>query len=154
MGGFLLYRESITISKENQFPSPSQGIGGGPTNIEDIPMMPPAQMFLTSHEGWVVSYLTGHNINICDHKGFPSPLEVWVVSYIDKLVKQGYVSAFPSPLEVWVGSYIDKNWIEGKEIHGFRPVSRYSWVPTKSRRTQKCLNNCFRPLARLGWFPT
>ena len=130
MGGFLLYRESITISKENQFPSPSQGIGGGPTNIEDIPMMPPAPMFLTSHEGWVVSYLTGHNINICDHKGFPSPLEVWV------------------------GSYIDKNWIEGKEIHGFRPVSRYSWVPTKSRRTQKCLNNCFRPLARLGWFPT
>ena len=117
-------------------------------------MMPPAQMFLTSHEGWVVSYLTGHNINICDHKGFPSPLEVWVVSYIDKLVKQGYVSAFPSPLEVWVGSYIDKNWIEGKEIHGFRPVSRYGWVPTKSRRTQKCLNNCFRPLARLGWFPT
>ena len=81
MGGFLLYRESITISKENQFPSPSQGIGGGPTNIEDIPMMPPAQMFLTSHEGWVGSYLTGHNINICDHKGFPSPLEVWVGSY-------------------------------------------------------------------------
>lgn len=56
IGSFLLYRESITISKENLFPAPSQGIGGGPTNIEDIPMMPPAPMFPTSLEGWVVSY--------------------------------------------------------------------------------------------------
>ena len=106
MGGFLLYRESITISKENQFPSPSQGIGGGPTNIEDIPMMPPAQMFLTSHEGWVGSYLTGHNINICDHKGFPSPLEVWVVSYYARKHSYSDNDWFPSPLEVWVVSYL------------------------------------------------
>ena len=54
----------------------------------------------------MVSYLTGHNINICDHKGFPSPLEVWVVSYelISKWGSQDK-EEFPSPLEVWVVSY-------------------------------------------------
>ena len=37
---------------------------------------------------------------------------------------------FPAPIEVWVGSYETvSNKIE--ELKGFRPLSRYGWVPTE-----------------------
>ena len=39
--------------------------------------------------------------------------------------------------------------------YGFRPLSRYGWVPTLYRKRG---NNyeviCFRPLSRYGWVPT
>ena len=56
-------------------------------------------------EVWVVSYQSRGVYN-CSIKVFPSPLEVWVVSYIViKLKKKEKRILFPSPLEVWVVSY-------------------------------------------------
>ena len=93
-------------------------------------MMPPAQMFLTSHEGWVVSYLTGHNINICDHKGFPSPLEVWVVSYVLATVATIATLGVSVPSR-GMGGFLQNGYNLYKEqLSCFRPLSRYGWFPT------------------------
>ena len=39
-------------------------------------------------------------------------------------------SRFPSPLEVWVVSYSEKNYAINVDAEGFRPLSRYGWFPT------------------------
>ena len=86
---------------------------------------------------------------------FPSPLEVWVVSYEtikinitdDRIVSvpsrgmggfllsgsngaEKQTGKFPSPLEVWVVSYTRKYQRSCCSRNSFRPLSRYGWFPT------------------------
>ena len=62
---------------------------------------------------------------------FPAPLEVWVVSYIGLFGWAIYSIGFPAPLEAWVGSYKSTLKLSMCERpRGFRPLSRYRWVPT------------------------
>ena len=112
---------------------------------------------------------------------FPSPLEVWVVSYelISKWGSQDK-EEFPSPLEVWVVSYT-WNWVKkhpwavvvsvpSRGMGGFLqsicglclernvefPSPLEVWVVSYfiMERFNRFLLNSFRPLSRYGWFPT
>ena len=61
-------------------------------------------MFPSPLEVWVVSYQREE----CEDwyvRRFPSPLEVWVVSYKANRYSNVLIEKFPSPLEVWVVSY-------------------------------------------------
>ena len=87
---------------------------------------------------------------------------------------------FPSPLEVWVGSYLETSYYKSVfDYAGFRPLSRLVEFPTLERRCideililfpapledwggsyvvtkiSKNVQSCsFRPLSRYGWGPT
>lgn len=130
IGSFLLYRESITISKENLFPALSR-YGWVPTRKEVGWTKLDEEAFPAPREGWVVSHLVRNSltsklltscfrplsrygwfptespkVEIPEFQGFPAPLEVWVGSYLTGHMISYYgIKAFPSPLEVWVGSY-------------------------------------------------
>ena len=62
---------------------------------------------------------------------------------------------FPSPLEVWVVSYSRGYHRMSSEDYCFRPLSRYGWFPTLFTTDLDCsVFSSFRPLSRYGWFPT
>ena len=67
--------------------------------------MPPAQMFLTSHEGWVVSYLMKSGIN--------------------NMLKIRF-----RPLSRYGGFLRFSNSRNNRNTRSFRPLSRYGWFPT------------------------
>ena len=55
---------------------------------------------------------------------FPSPLEVWVVSYSVYAVLEESHIEFPAPLEVWVVSYVSVSILLLLFSTCFQPLSR------------------------------
>ena len=105
-----------------------------------------------SRYGW---FPTDSSLSVAQmKKAFPSPLEVWVVSYRIPGTRNHKYARFPSPLEVWVVSYELKDYLGLKTTKCFRPLSRYGWFPTLSGLYLDADDCCFRPLSRYGWFPT
>ena len=81
-----------------------------------------------SRYGW---FPTDSSLSVAQmKKAFPSPLEVWVVSYRIPGTRNHKYARFPSPLEVWVVSYELKDYLGLKTTKCFRPLSRYGWFPT------------------------
>ena len=129
-GGFLHYIEREVITMKLFVSVPSRGMGG--FLLKDFYGQSKSDRFPSPLEVWVVSYSRGYHrmssedycfrplsrygwfptqakvgtkYDTTDHK-FPSPLEVWVVSYnIHSYHKLMDTLKFPSPLEVWVVSY-------------------------------------------------
>ena len=88
-----------------------------------------------SRYGW---FPTDSSLSVAQmKKAFPSPLEVWVVSYRIPGTRNHKYARFPSPLEVWVVSYELKDYLGLKTTKCFRPLSRYGWFPTPYLVSQK-----------------
>ena len=98
-------------------------------------------MFPSPLEVWVGSYLeTSYYKSVFDYAGFRPLSRLVEFPTLERRCIDEILILFPAPLEDWGGSYYQRRNLEQKIKESFRPLSRIGEVPTSLQKLARMYN--------------